>query len=497
MRRFLTGLLICAALLAHSSPAFAADNFAQADELFPEQANLSAIGAPELWNKLSQSSKLPGGDAVVAVIDTGLSLSPDIEDNLWTNLSELNGREGVDDDNNGYIDDVHGLSLTKDEPTTDTNGHGTMMSGIIAMGKDNGGGVGIAYGAKIMPVKISKNKNFGIDDLIEGINYASDNGADVISMSLGTIYPTGDLKEAVQNAAKSSILVAAAGNENRRASKSVYQSCVYPAAYPEVIGVMSTDNDGNMSEFTNWCDAEEQIYELTAPGEKILSAHLNKAYKAESGTSQSAAQVAAAAAAAVSLFPNESPSVLRQKLIECMEHKTAFDEAHGGEHRRLYLPDILNITPEAALPAEPDSKTIQPSSEIKAKPVAVAKGKVYTAGSGKSKAKYLVKSTKKRTVFYKKCAVSKSSKTADVPKSVRLDDGRRYTVTGISPKAFANRKSVKTLTLKSTRLKKSTVKNSLKNSRITKLRIKVGTKKQNKKYRSVYRLCFSKKLRIV
>lgn len=377
MRRFIISLLLFAALILQSSIVFASDT-TETDELLPEQTYLSAMGAPELWDKLSEKEKTPGEGVTVAVLDTGLSLSPDIEDNLWTNEAELNGEEGVDDDQNGYVDDIHGLSLTNDYDITDTNGHGTMMAGIIAMGRGNGGGVGIAYGAKIMPVRISKTRNFGIDDLIEGINYAADNGADIISMSLGTIYPTKDLKEAVQKASEKCVLVAAAGNEKRYASESIYQSGVYPAAYPEVIGVMSTDNDGNMSDFTNWCSSDEDIYNIAAPGEKILSTHLKGAYKTDSGTSQSAAEVASAAAIMRGLFPEKTPDELRQTLLYCMEHKTVFDEAHGGEHRLLYLPDIWKMFEEQSVeaPTEPitEPETVAPANEPNPpKPVVVSK----------------------------------------------------------------------------------------------------------------------------
>lgn len=377
MRRFIIYLLLCAALILQSSIVFASDT-AETDELLPEQTYLSAIGAPELWDKLAEKGKSPGESVTVAVLDTGMSLSPDIEDNLWTNEAEMNGEEGIDDDQNGYVDDIHGLSLTNDHDITDTNGHGTMMAGIIAMGRGNAGGVGIAYGAKIMPVRISKTRNFGIDDLIEGIYYATDNGADVISMSLGTIYPTKDLKEAVQKASEKCVLVAAAGNEKRYASESIYQSGVYPAAYPEVIGVMSSDNDGNMSDFTNWCSSDEDIYNIAAPGEKILSTHLKGAYKTDSGTSQSAAEVAAAAAIMRGLFPEKTPDELRQTLLYCMEHKTVFDEAHGGEHRLLYLPDIWKMFEEQSVeaPTEPITgpETVAPTNEPNPpKPVVVSK----------------------------------------------------------------------------------------------------------------------------
>lgn len=377
MRRFIISLLLFAALILQSSIVFASDT-TETDELLPEQTYLSAMGAPELWDKLSEKEKTPGEGVTVAVLDTGLSLSPDIEDNLWTNEAELNGEEGVDDDQNGYVDDIHGLSLTNDHDITDTNGHGTMMAGIIAMGRGNGGGVGIAYGAKIMPVRISKTRNFGIDDLIEGINYAADNGADIISMSLGTIYPTKDLKEAVQKACEKCVLVAAAGNEKRYASDGIYQSGVYPAAYPEVIGVMSTDNDGNMSEFTNWCSSDEDIYNIAAPGEKILSTDLKGAYKIDSGTSQSAAEVAAAAAIMRGLFPEKTPNELRQTLLNCMEHKTVFDKAHGGEHRLLYLPDIWKVYESQSVeaPTEPitGSDTVASANEPNSpKPVVVSK----------------------------------------------------------------------------------------------------------------------------
>ena len=484
-------LLICLLILARFPIAGAVERIWEADELISEQTWLSAVGAVELWKKLGEKAVIPGENVTVAVIDTGLSMSSEFENNIWTNEKELNGIEGVDDDNNGYVDDIHGMSLVDTPPTADTNGHGTMMSGIIAMAAGNGGGVGAAFGAKIMPVKLSKTRSFGIDDLIEGINYAADNGADVINLSVGTIYPTAELEKAVQKASERSIVIAAAGNENKFASDSIYQSKTFPAAYPEVIGVMSTDDGGVMSDFTNWCMSDSAIYELAAPGEKVLSTHLNGAYKEGSGTSQSAAEVSAAAAIMRGLFPGEKPGALRKMLLDCMEHRTAHDEERGGSHRLLWLPDILKAydtepteTTEATQPTEATEATeaTSPTEPAENKtPEKVKRNKTYTAGKGGSRAKYTVKSVKNRTVYYKKCLVKKSAKTAAVPSKIKLKDGKSYSVIGISPKAFAQRKQVKTITIKSKRLKKSTVKNSLR-----------GSKKQNKKFIAKYRPFFPK-----
>lgn len=493
-------VIICLTLIASIPTAYAYDKPWENDELLEKQTTLSTLNAVELWEKLAENGKSPAENVVVAVLDTGISLSDDIEQNLWTNEKELNGIEGVDDDGNGYVDDIHGMSLTDTPATVDTSGHGTMMSGIIAMTAGNGGGVGIAYSAKIMSVKISKTKAFPIDDIVEAIYYAADNGADVINMSLGTIYPTNELEQAIKYASQRSILVAAAGNEKTYADDHIYQSKVYPAAYPEVIGVMATENDGTMADFTNWCTSSENpIYEIAAPGRDVMTTYLNSDHRSTYGTSPAVAEVSSALAILKGLLPDKTPDELQKILLDNTERRTVYNVERGGEHKFLNVPDVWTayqktIEEEKSQPTQPREET-QPATENqerkKSPSIKIKKGEILTAGSGKTRAKYLVKTS--RTVYYNKCLTAKLSKTATVPKQVTLKNGKKYAVTGISSKAFSDRKKVKTITIKTKKLKKSTVKNSLKASGVKTVKIKVGDKKQNKIFKAKYRAYFPQK----
>ena len=259
-----------------------------ADERLAEQWYLEAIGAQEVWTRMEQMGVRPGQGVVVAVIDTGLTLtSKDLLENLWVNQAEQDGQSGVDDDGNGYVDDIYGANLVNDRGMTDSNGHGTMMAGIIGMAAGNGGGVGVAYGATIMPIKVSVSGNFDIDETVAGIRYAVDNGADIINMSFGTYFRNPELITAIREASQSCVIVAAAGNEKTELNPYGLNDNLLPAAYPEVIGVMSMGRNGTLSSFTNWGDplSESLNYDLAAPGEQILSTYLRGEYETKSGSS--------------------------------------------------------------------------------------------------------------------------------------------------------------------------------------------------------------------
>ena len=157
-----------------------------------------------------------GEGTVVAVIDTGVDYNhEDLQDNIWTNSAEVSGTTGADDDNNGYVDDVHGINLIDpNETPMDDHGHGTHVAGIIAMENNNVGGVGIAYKSKIMPIKAGgSDGTLYSSDIAKGIEYAYKNGADVINMSFGSSAHSALIENALQDAFGSCVLVAAAGNE--------------------------------------------------------------------------------------------------------------------------------------------------------------------------------------------------------------------------------------------------------------------------------------------
>lgn len=243
-----------------------------------------------------------GEGTVVAVIDTGVDYNhEDLQDNIWTNSAEVSGTTGADDDNNGYVDDVHGINLIDpNETPMDDHGHGTHVAGIIAMGNNNVGGVGIAYKSKIMPIKAGgSDGTFYSSDIAKGIEYAYKNGADVINMSFGSYAHSALIENALQDAFNSCVLVAAAGNDRiPTADCPLGGQNMYPAAYSYVIGVMAYDEANSFASFSNWdykpnANAE---YEVVAPGVSVYSTLPNGRYASWNGTSMAAPMVSAEAA---------------------------------------------------------------------------------------------------------------------------------------------------------------------------------------------------------
>ena len=243
-----------------------------------------------------------GEGVVVAVIDTGVDYNhEDLQDNIWTNSAEVSGQKGTDDDNNGYVDDVHGINLIDpNETPMDDHGHGTHVAGIIAMENNNVGGVGIAYKSKIMPIKAGgSDGTFYSSDIAKGIEYAYKNGADVINMSFGSSAHSALIENALQDAFGSCVLVAAAGNESTpTADCPLGGRNMYPASYSYVIGVMAYDEANSFASFSNWdykpnANAE---YEVVAPGVSVYSTLPNGRYASWNGTSMAAPMVSAEAA---------------------------------------------------------------------------------------------------------------------------------------------------------------------------------------------------------
>ena len=243
-----------------------------------------------------------GEGVVVAVIDTGVDYNhEDLQDNIWTNSAEVSGQKGTDDDNNGYVDDVHGINLIDpNETPMDDHGHGTHVAGIIAMENNNVGGVGIAYKSKIMPIKAGgADGTFYSSDIAKGIEYAYKNGADVINMSFGSSAHSALIENALQDAFGSCVLVAAAGNESTpTADCPLGGRNMYPASYSYVIGVMAYDEANSFASFSNWdykpnANAE---YEVVAPGVSVYSTLPNGRYASWNGTSMAAPMVSAEAA---------------------------------------------------------------------------------------------------------------------------------------------------------------------------------------------------------
>ena len=288
----------------------------ESEPLYSEQWGIQEVNLHHLWKQPAITTDRP----IIGIIDTGVDIEhPDLADNIWTNPSENNGAEDSDDDSNGFIDDLHGWDFVNNSARIgDWNGHGTHCAGTAAGVGGNGKGVaGANPDALIMPVTVLQSDGVGdLATLIKGIDYAVANGADVISMSLGTYAESIALEQSLAKAYQKAVLVAAAGNDGR---------CIYPhkcpnpvtgafangspsfpAAYTFVLGVQASGKNG-MTSWSNfdedgpiYCNptyfGEEKLYnyELMAPGQQIISTFINGQYKKLNGTSMATPLVAGA-----------------------------------------------------------------------------------------------------------------------------------------------------------------------------------------------------------
>ncbi|MBO5758057.1 MAG: S8 family serine peptidase [Clostridia bacterium] len=279
-----------------------------------EQWYLDSCHIQETWAHLAEQGINPGGSSsiIVAVIDTGVDYThPDLASSMWVNPGEIPGN-GIDDDGNGYKDDVHGCSTIGSSydhsgNPMDDHGHGTHVAGIIGAANNKEGIVGIAYNTKIMAVKAGQATGvFNQSDIAEASLYAYENGAEVINMSFGGTACSLAVQEALEIAWTRAVLVASAGNNGEpnedwgeQGTNIVhYGTPNYPAALNYVIGVMSINRLGMESIFTNWdTKANNSVeYEVYAPGEDILSTLPGGKYGYLSGTSMAAPVVSAIAA---------------------------------------------------------------------------------------------------------------------------------------------------------------------------------------------------------
>ena len=245
-----------------AAPGTAGISRAPNDPDYGQQWALSKINAPAAWNVTTGTVTI-----TIAILDTGIDLGhPDLATKIWTNPGEIPAN-GLDDDRNGKIDDVHGWhffhSGAENAFVQDDNGHGTHVAGIAAAAMNNGIGVaGVAWRAQIMPVKVLDEYGSGwLSDVAAGIVYASDQGAKIINVSLGGSALSQTLCDAVAYASQTTgaLVVAAAGNTGG--------AVLYPAACDHVPAVAATDRADQRAYFSN---LGPQV-DLAAPSVDIYS----------------------------------------------------------------------------------------------------------------------------------------------------------------------------------------------------------------------------------
>ena len=276
------------------------------DSLSGQQWYLKKIGLPAAWQYSEGDSSV-----VVGVIDTGVDYThPDLAANIWRNPAEANGQPGVDDDGNGYVDDVVGWDftdapgfpdggdyLTPDPDPSDefSGGHGTEVAGIIAAVKDNHRGIcGIAPKVKIMVLRAGTASGYlEEDDVIRAMIYAQANGARIINMSFGDKQVSSLFHDVLRYLwSKGVVLVTAAGNDGS-------QVPYFPAAFNETIAVGASTADDWLAGFSNYGN----VLDLIAPGVNMLSTAPGSTYNTVNGTSFSAPVVSAVAALILSRHP--------------------------------------------------------------------------------------------------------------------------------------------------------------------------------------------------
>ncbi|MFA9464022.1 MAG: S8 family serine peptidase [Velocimicrobium sp.] len=267
-------------------------------------------------NVVDAWSQTRGEGVVIAVLDTGIDImQEDLKDSIYANEKEI-PVNGIDDDGNGFIDDMNGWNFAEksnivhDQSHDSEESHGTAVAGIIAAQDNNNIGItGVAPGAKILPLKVFHNGVAYTSDIIAAIEYAEQMGAKVVNCSWGSTENNPALKEAIDNS--NMLFVCAAGNNH----DNLDISPVYPAAYENdnIISVASMDSKGILSVFTNY---GEDAVDVAAPGEHIISTFPENQYIPTNGTSMAAAFVSGEAALLSSLDSEYRSSIIKQRILE-------------------------------------------------------------------------------------------------------------------------------------------------------------------------------------
>lgn len=280
------------------------------------------IDAPEAWDLSTGSSSI-----IAAIIDTGVDYNhSELSANMWRNPGEIAGNN-IDDDANGYIDDIYGVDIrNNDSDPMDDQGHGSHVAGTIGAKGNNGSGVaGVNWNVKIMALK-----TFGYDgsgytsDAVTAYEYLIDmkqhgQNVKVVNNSWGGGDFLQPLFDAIVLAGQNGILtVCAAGNNSQDNDVTPF----YPASYNTVyvISVAATTRKDNMASFSHYGLTS---VDLGAPGSDILSCAPGNNYAYKSGTSMAAPHVTGSVAFLYSLFPNESPIQLKNRILQNVDPLTS------------------------------------------------------------------------------------------------------------------------------------------------------------------------------
>ncbi|MBI4435259.1 S8 family serine peptidase [Candidatus Uhrbacteria bacterium] len=363
--RFTQGVLFCFLLVS----ALPVQALTPDDEYFNEQWYLQNIEARDAWD-----THTGDGSVVVAVLDTGIDLDhPDLQANIWVNAGEV-ALDGVDNDGNGYVDDLNGYDFIDDDGTPIPNqdgtfdegavSHGTVIAGIIGAVGDNDEGIaGIVWDVQLMSVRILDNQGIGDSNLARlGVEYAMRNGADVINLSFTGFDFDEVLRRTIQEAYEAGIVVVAAMGNADDGGVDIDESPIYPACFGEradedwILGVAATDQNDVKAEFSNY---GALCTDISAPGQDILSAvyqdddwpAVNEGFYQDSwsGTSMASPMVAGAAALLKSAYHSLTPGDIKSILRLSVDPVTATGDAAGKMGAgRLNVATALALAPSFA-----------------------------------------------------------------------------------------------------------------------------------------------------
>lgn len=282
------------------------------------------INAEGVW-KLTRGAK----EVKIAVIDTGVDYThKDLAANMWVNEAEKNGQPGVDDDGNGYVDDVHGYDFANDDgDPQDGHGHGTHCAGNIGALHNRNGIRGVMSKVKMVGIKFLSDSGRGeTEHAIKSIDYAVKVGVNLMSNSWGG----GEFSQALMDSIKAAdaagiVFVAAAGNS--RADNDA--RATYPANYEvdNVITVGSHDGAGKRSSFSNYGKKTVHVF---APGSNILSTVPGDRYRKMSGTSMACPLAAGAIGLLMAEFPNLTPLEIRERVVATGVKNGQIDNVTAG-----------------------------------------------------------------------------------------------------------------------------------------------------------------------
>ncbi len=358
------------------------------------------MNVPEAWEYL-KSSNLDQREVVLAIIDTGVdSQHPDLVGNFWENPGEIPD-DGIDNDSNGYVDDIHGWDFYNGDNTIshytysdklqvyqadpkDNDDHGTHIAGIISATADNHLGIaGVASGisVKLMVLKINggTDGSGSISGAVEAIKYATRMGADICNLSWGTDQYSVALREVMEES--DMLFVAAAGNSGEDNDVKP----IYPASFelPNLISVTFIDADGKLTGLSNY---GSKTVDIAAPGVDIMSTIVG-GYATLSGSSMAVPQVAAVAALLYSHNKHTYPANIKQLLLD---HIKPISELEG---RTKYpgIPDAFRLVEAAMEGLQEDTlpPIIEPTTRYDKGVLRVPLNVIEEGGSGLRVVKWL------------------------------------------------------------------------------------------------------------